>query len=134
MDDEFAVDADGQLDLFGSSDGPADDRGASPWDAEVPEHFDPPEEQPYPWEDCGDDDEAWLRSLPADIRAEIEARPQVPPSPPGASLWDVADGAAAFTDGGLCDTMPPGSVAWTMLPGSMRRTPVTPSIGDLIRA
>jgi hypothetical protein len=113
MDNDFEMDEDGRLDLFGSAGGVEGAADGSPWDAEVAGGE--PGQHPYPWEDCGDDEEAWLRSMPADLRAEVLARPPLPPARPGASPLERVGGAAAFAGGGFCDTMLPGSWLGEML-------------------
>jgi hypothetical protein len=101
VDDEFEMDEEGRLDLFGR-----DDAGAagSPWDDEVDAGWDP-SDHGDPAEDCGDGPGAWLRSLPPDLRAEVEARPPVTVLP-----WEAgpAVAQASFADGGLGDSMLPG--------------------------
>jgi Domain of unknown function (DUF222) len=101
VDDEFEMDAQGRLNLFGQ-----DEAGAagSPWDAEVDAGWDPSDHLDAS-EDCGDGPEAWLRSLPPELRAEVEARPPVIGLP-----WEAGPTAArnSFADGGLGDSMLPG--------------------------
>src|SRR5262249_11160919 len=64
------------------------------------------------WEDCGDDEEAWLRSMPPELRAEVEARPPVTSLP-----WESgpAEARASFAAGGLSDDMLPGSLLGRVL-------------------
>lgn len=101
MEDEFGVDEDGRLDVFGQPGVGA--RPDSPWDEQVDAGWDPSDHLD-PSQDDGDGPESWLRSLPADLRAEVEARPRaVAPWDPPAAV------CASFTDGGYCDTMLPGS-------------------------
>jgi hypothetical protein len=88
--DELAVTGQGQLDLFDESLDELIDPG---WDP--PDHGDP--------ETDPDDTDAWLASLPPDIRAELAARPPVTAAP----LQSAAAARAAFADGGVCDAMPP---------------------------
>ncbi len=103
--DEFGLDEQGRLDLFGVP----DEQLLAGWD---------PPEDGDPATDPGDDEDAWLRSMPAELRAEVLARPPLPVPPPGqraAGLWDLVGGAAAFAEGGFCDTMLPGSVLADLL-------------------
>ena len=101
MDDEFGLDEHSRLDLFGQDE--AVEAPGSPWDKEIDAGWDP-SDRVDAWEDDGDGPEAWLRSLPADLRAEVEARP------PAVAPWDgLAAVRAGFSDGGYCDTMLPGS-------------------------
>jgi hypothetical protein len=60
------------------------------------------------WKDDGP--EAWLRWLPPDIRAEVEARPPVTELP-----WEAGPPAAraTFADGQLGDSMLPRAGAGT---------------------
>jgi hypothetical protein len=116
--DESGMDEEGRLDLFGgagvSGDGPP---GGGPWDDEVDAGWEPGD-QPGAWEDCGDGPEAWLRSLPADLRAEVAARPSLPVLASGgqnAGPLARVGGAEAFADGGFCDTMLPGPELAEML-------------------
>ncbi|HXW87717.1 MAG TPA: hypothetical protein VEJ42_05610 [Streptosporangiaceae bacterium] len=54
--------------------------------------------------DPDDDPDAWLAGLPADIAAEVAARPVVTAAP-----WEgPAAARGAFAGGGWCDGMPPG--------------------------
>jgi hypothetical protein len=96
---QFDLDDEGRLDIFGQ-DGAAP---GSPWDEEVDAGWDP-SDHPDPWDDCGDGPEAWLRSLPPDLRAEVEARPPVTELP-----WEAGPAAAraSFAVGGLGDEMLP---------------------------
>jgi hypothetical protein len=109
VDDEFGVDDEGRLDLFGDSAerGPSVDKlidaGWDPCD-----HGDPAA-------DPDDDDDAWLASMPAELRAEVLARPVLPAPRPGASALERVGGVAAFSDGGFCDTMLPGPRLGEML-------------------
>jgi hypothetical protein len=112
--DDFGVDEDGRLDLFGSADALAEGGTGSPPDAAALADWEPGE-QPYPWEDSGDDEDAWLRSMPADLRAEVLARRPLPPPRPGANPFELVGGTDAFADGGFCDTMLPGTGLGEML-------------------
>jgi len=102
--DEFGMDDAGRLDLFAGTDAGHDAPPASPWDDEVDAGWDPSDHVDA-WEDCGDGPEAWLRSLPPDLRAEVEARPPVTVLP-----WEAGPTAArgSFANGGLGDGMLPG--------------------------
>jgi hypothetical protein len=100
MTDEFDLDDEGRQDLFGPEGVTAD------WD---PDDYEDPAAEP------DDDDDAWLRSMPPDLRAEVLARPALPPPRPGASPFELMGGIEAFADGGFCDTMPPGSGLAEML-------------------
>ena len=72
--DDSGLDGEGQLNLFGP-DGAGDFAPpGSPWDAEVDAGWDP-SDHPDAREDDGGGPEAWLRSLPPQLRAEVEARP-----------------------------------------------------------
>ncbi len=101
MDDEFERDEHGRLNLFGQ----AEDESppGSPWD-EVVAGWDPSDHLDAS-EDCGDGPEGWLRSLPPDLRAEVEGRPPVTVPP-----WEAgpAEARSSFADGGLSNTMLPG--------------------------
>jgi hypothetical protein len=100
--DEAGLDDRGRLNLFGQ--GEANDALApgSPWDEEIDAGWDPSDHVDA-WEDCGDGPEAWLRSLPPELRAEVEARPA------SVAPWDEpAEIRAGFADGAYCDTMLPG--------------------------
>ncbi len=101
MDDESDIDERGRLSLFGLDEA---DAAAGPWDAEVDAGWDPSDHLDAS-EDCGDGPEAWLRSLPPDLRAEVESRPAVTGLP-----WEAGPAAArgSFADGGLGDSMLPG--------------------------
>ena len=101
--DGFGVDAQGRLDFFGLGGNAAGGPAGSPWDDEVDAGWDP-SDHPDAWQDDGDGAEAWLRSLPAGLRAEVEARPQ----PVGSGDGQAAV-AAGFCDTGFCDTMLPGA-------------------------
>ena len=107
--DEFGLDEDGRLHLFGPDDAAGGEPAGSPWNDEVDAGWNPGD-QLDAWEDDDGGAEAWLRSLPPGLRAEVLARP------PAVAL---ADGAAAvrggFTGGGYCDTMLPGSMLAGML-------------------
>ena len=95
---EIGLDVDGRLNLFD-----VPDPAGSPWDDEVDAGWDPSDHLDA-WLDDGDGPEAWLRSLPADLRAEVESRP------PAVSRWDGPVAVrSGFSDGGYCDTMLPGS-------------------------
>ena len=101
--DEFGVDEDGRLNLFGQYAAAGGEPPGGPWDDEVDAGWDPSDHADA-WEDDGDGAEAWLRSLPPVLRAEVEARPPVTVPPwqgPGAA-------GAGFGEGGFCDTMLPG--------------------------
>ena len=87
----FSVPDQGELDLFGSLPGPYDELIDAGWD---------PTDLGY----CDDDPDAWLASLPPDIRAELAARPPVTAAP-----WEEPKAArAAFMDGGFADGTAPG--------------------------
>jgi hypothetical protein len=116
--EEFGVDEQGRLNLFGAPDVSSDDPPDSSWDEQVPAGWDPPDEDDaarYPDED----DDAWLRSMPADLRAEVLARPPLPvlsaDERANAGLWEVVGGTASFAYGAFCDTMLPGSLLGDML-------------------
>src|SRR5215831_2473579 len=99
------MDKEGRLDLFGGADAGDGEDGppGSPWDDEVDAGWDPADHLDA-WEDDGDGPEAWLRSLPPVLRAEVEARPA------GVAPWDgPVMVRAGFSDGGYCDTMLPGA-------------------------
>ncbi|MBO0831238.1 MAG: hypothetical protein J2P29_04635, partial [Actinobacteria bacterium] len=79
--DEFGVDEQGRLDLPGwaapagagaenhcPNCWPPDDGAGPGWEPD-----DEPGYEPEPWEDP--DEDAWLRSMPPELRAEVEARP-----------------------------------------------------------
>ncbi len=109
---EFEVTDQGQLDLFGSQGcGWAERPAGDSYDELMMAGWDPfaGDEPPAAADDyraaaADDDPDAWLASLPADIRAEVEARPAATAPP-----WEGPEAArAAFADGGLADTMPPG--------------------------
>jgi hypothetical protein len=106
--DEPTVTVQGQLDLFDEPGGSLDldDPGRS-FDELIDAGWDP-SDHGDPASDP-DDEDAWLASLPPDIRAELEARPPLPPL-----LWS-ADGdwlpeaaRAGFADGGFADAALPG--------------------------
>ncbi len=90
----------GQLDLFGLLPGEvAEQIDASPYDEPIEAGWDPSE----PGEP-DDDPDAWLASLPPDIRAELDARPPASPAP-----WEEPEAArAALRDGGFADATAPG--------------------------
>jgi hypothetical protein len=98
------MDEDGRLSLSGEAEagdgvpagGRRDEGILSGWDRSG--HVDP-------WDDCGDGEDGWLRSLPADLRAEVEARPPV-----SAAAWEAgpAEACRSFGEGGLGDEMLPG--------------------------
>jgi hypothetical protein len=99
--DEFPVTDQGQPGLFGSA---AEQPGGDPRDDDLwwpdCEPPDPDDAESGP----EDDPDAWLTSLPPDIRAEVEARQPMTEAP-----WESAAAArAAFGDGGFCEAMPPG--------------------------
>ncbi|HYK71288.1 MAG TPA: hypothetical protein VEV45_25330, partial [Streptosporangiaceae bacterium] len=71
--DEFGVDEDGRLNLFGQYAAAGGEPPGGPWDDEVDAGWDPSDHADA-WEDDGDGAEAWLRSLPPVLRAEVEAR------------------------------------------------------------
>jgi len=102
--DESGLDEQGRLDLFSGTDVGDDQQSRSPWDEEVDAGWDPSDHLD-PWEDDGNGPEAWLRSLPPDLRAEVEARPPVTAAP-----WEAgpAEARAWFAAGGLGDGMLPG--------------------------
>src|SRR5215472_9482136 len=109
--DDSGLDARGRLNLF-LPDGASDDAPAgSPWDAEVDAGWDPSDHLDA-WVDDGDGPEAWLRSLPPELRAEVEARPPVTELP-----WEAgpAEARASFAGSGLGDSMLPGSVLGRLL-------------------
>ncbi len=96
--EEFDVTDQGQLYLFDSLPdwlpGPYDELIMAGWD---------PSDRGDPASDPDDDPDAWLATLPPDIRAEVEARSVVAQAP-----WQGAEAArTALADGGLADTMPP---------------------------
>ena len=102
--DEFRADGEGRLNLFGWADAGCDGPPGSPWDGEVDAGWDPSDHLDA-WEDCGDDEEAWLASLPPELRAEVEARPAVTCVP-----WEAGPAQArkSCAGGGLGDGMLPG--------------------------
>src|SRR5215467_13899567 len=107
--DQFGMDEEGRLDLFGGADVGEEEPPGSPWDDEVDAGWDPGDHLDA-WEDDGDGPEAWLRSLPPVLRAEVEARPA------GVAPWDgPVMVRAGFSDGGYCDTMLPGAALAGML-------------------
>jgi hypothetical protein len=92
--DELSMTGQGQFDLF--------DNEPDSFDEPIPVDWDPADDGD-PEAEPDDDQDAWLASLPPDIRAELEARPPVLAAP-----WESAAAArAAFADGGVCDAMPP---------------------------
>jgi hypothetical protein len=104
--DEFTVTDQGQLGLFDEPGSSLDDPGPcfdelidAGWDPS--DHGDPATDP--------DDEQAWLDSLPAEIRADLETRPPLPPV-----LWS-ADGdwlpeaaRAGFAAAGFADAALPG--------------------------
>ncbi|MBO0836492.1 MAG: hypothetical protein J2P28_13430, partial [Actinobacteria bacterium] len=100
--DEFGVDEQGRLDLPGLGEAADECPPGRLWDEEVDAGWEPGE-YPEPWEDP--DEDAWLRSMPPELRAEVEARPPVT-AVPWASGPQVA--RKAFDFGGLGDLMIPG--------------------------
>src|SRR5215469_5221934 len=109
--DEFGMDDAGRLDLFAGTDAGHDAPPASPWDDEVDAGWDPSHHVDA-WEDDGGGPEAWLRSLPPDLRAEVEARPMVTEVP-----WEAGPAAArsAFAMGGPGDAGLPGQLLGRLL-------------------
>src|SRR5215472_10337911 len=109
--DEPGLDDQGRLDLFSGTDSGGDEPSGSPWDEAVDAGWDPSDHLD-PWADDGDGPEAWLRSLPPDIRAEVEARLPVTGLP-----WEAGPAAArdSFAGGGLGDSMLPGPVLGRLL-------------------
>jgi hypothetical protein len=101
---EPGLDAEGRRDLFGGTGADGDGPPGSPWDAEVDAGWDPSDHLDA-WEDNGDGEEAWLRSLPPELRAEVEARPPVTGVP-----WEAgpAEARASFGLGGLGEDLLPG--------------------------
>jgi hypothetical protein len=97
--DESGIDEQGRLDLFGRA------------GEQVPEYWGACDDDDA-FADGGDGEEAWLRSLPADIRAEVLARPPVTVLP-----WEAGPAAAraSFADGGLGDGMVPGRLLGDLL-------------------
>jgi hypothetical protein len=88
----FALPDQGELDLFGEFD-------HTPYDELIDAGWDPSD-----LGDSDDDPDAWLASLPPDIRAELAARPPVTAAP-----WEEPKSArAAFVDGGFADATAPG--------------------------
>jgi hypothetical protein len=100
VDDEFEMDEQGRLSLFGQDEAvpvsPWDEDGVAGWNPS--DHLDASE-------DCGDGPDAWLRSLPPELRVEVESRPPVTLLP-----WEAGPAAArdSFAVGGLGDEMLPG--------------------------
>jgi hypothetical protein len=109
--DEFGMDEEGRLDFFGSGEAVDGGPAGSPWDEEVDAGWDPSDHLDA-WEDDGDGPEAWLRSLPPELRAEVEARPPVTVPP-----WEAgpAEARASFAGGGPGDAMLPGRVLEQLL-------------------
>jgi hypothetical protein len=106
--DEPTVTVQGQLDFFDESGGSLDlDDPARYFDELIDAGWDP-SDHGDPASDP-DDEDAWLASLPPDIRADLEARPPLPPV-----LWS-ADGdwlpeaaRAGFAARGFADAALPG--------------------------
>jgi hypothetical protein len=98
--EEFPVPDQGEPDPFGPPLGtPVDDPDFSPYHDLIDAGWEP-FEPGFP----ADDPDAWLASLPPDIRAELDARPPLTAAP-----WEEPKTArAAFADGGFADAMPPG--------------------------
>ncbi len=104
--DAFSVTDQGQLDLFDEPGGSLDRAGRSidelidaGWDPS--DHGDPATDP--------DDEDAWLASLPPDIRADLETRPPLPPvlmSADGDWLPEAA--RAGFAARGFADAALPG--------------------------
>jgi hypothetical protein len=111
--DELSVTDQGQLDLFGEPSSSLEDLGGSledpgsfshelidaGWDPS--DHGDPATDP--------DDEDAWLASLPPDIRTDLETRPPLPPALMSADGdWLPAAARAGFAARGFADAALPG--------------------------
>jgi hypothetical protein len=100
----FSLPDQGELDLLGSLPGAvAEQIDSTPYDDLIDAGWDP-SDHGDPATDPDDDPDAWLASLPPDIRAELAARPAETAAP-----WEDPKAArAAFADGGFADATAPG--------------------------
>jgi hypothetical protein len=104
--DELTVTHQGQLDLFDEPGSSLDDPGRT-FDELIDAGWDP-SDHGDPATDA-DDEDAWLASLPPDIRADLETRPPLPPvmmSSDGDWLPEAA--RAGFAARGFADAALPG--------------------------
>jgi hypothetical protein len=110
--DEFGMDEQGRLELSGAAGAGADDEPASGSFGEDGFGWPDAAGDLDRWQGPDDEEEAWLRSLPADVRAEVLARPPVTVLP-----WEAGPAAAraSFADGGLGDGMVPGRLLGELL-------------------